>query len=126
MTDITINGEVAEFNQANFVSGDMPCLTKQKTILSGQVLERFTLMGEITASGKLKYVDSSSSDGSETPYGILVNAVDSDDGDVVADVYVFGHFNSNLIVINETSASISTYATALKNMGIYVDAWVAQ
>jgi len=79
------------------IAGDFPITTDRQTLLSGQVLTRGALLGKITDSGanegKLKQCDSSNTDGSQTPYAILVEDADATGGDAVIDVYLTGTFN---------------------------------
>jgi hypothetical protein len=51
------------------------------TVLSGQNLLAGTVLGTVTASGKVKAYDNDAVDGSQTASGILLFAVDASGGD---------------------------------------------
>lgn len=66
----------------------IPC-----TVLIGEgVCVRGTVMGKVTASGKLAIWDTGAQDGRETIYGILGEEVDATSADVDAYVFVDGEF----------------------------------
>ena len=80
---------------------------KEKTIILGQGVigaeGQLLVFGEITASGKLKLCDSTSTDGSEIPrYILLVNAPIDTTADVVQMVVVNGKVNANYLVFGGT------------------------
>lgn len=90
------------------VAGDHPIRTKMITVASGQVQPRGALMGKVTADGKYILSLSAAADGSEDPELILVEDVDATGGDVVAEAYVAGDFNSNAMTFGtgHTAASV--------------------
>lgn len=61
----------------------------QVTVAVGQTLELGAIVGRVTATGKVKRFDPAASDGTETPAGILLGAIDAslierDDGLLLA------------------------------------------
>lgn len=61
----------------------------QATVAAGQNLELGAVVGRVTATGKIKRLDPAASDGTETPAGILLGAIDAtlinrDDGLLLA------------------------------------------
>ena len=73
----------------------------------GSTLKRGTVLGLITASGKLCKVNSANSDGSQTPYAVLAEDVAATAGGVFGAVYYSGEFDVNSLVFGGTD----TYAT---------------
>lgn len=104
----------------NFVLGNFPIKTFNATILTNQVLVRGTLLGKISSGGKLKALSSLSGDGSQNPYAILIEDIDTTGGDKVAKVYVSGDFNAAEVVLVYSSDEIATYIDACRDLGIYL------
>lgn len=111
------------YHYDGLIAGDFPITTDRQTLLSGQVLERGALLGKISASGanlgKLKQCDSAASDGSEEPYGVLVDDADASSGDMVIDVYLTGTFNGAKIG-TVTGDDIDDFKDRLRVHGIFV------
>lgn len=62
---------------------------EQVTITAGQNLELGSVVGRVTATGKIERLDLAATDGTETPAGILLGAIDAtlierDDGLLLA------------------------------------------
>ncbi len=104
----------------NFVLGNFPIKTFNATILTNQVLVRGTLLGKISSGGKLKALSSLSGDGSQNPYAILIEDIDTTGGDKVAKVYVSGDFNAAEVVLVYSSDEIADYIDACRDLGIYL------
>ena len=68
--------------------------TNTGTLISGQTLVRGSVLGRITASGKLTLAASAAGDGSDAPVGILVHDIDASAGDEACQFYNGGDFNS--------------------------------
>jgi hypothetical protein len=101
------------------VVGDVDVFSEPETILSGENLAKWTVVGRVTASGKWVKSLSASSDGSQTPRGILVEAVDASAGDVVGPVYKKGHFDPTKLVYG-ASHTATTVKAALEGTGIFL------
>ena len=56
------------------------------TVSAGQVLAAGAVLGRVTASGEVVAWDPAGADGSETPAGVLLGAVDATDGAVPATI----------------------------------------
>lgn len=94
------------------VAGDVPALaSRSETLLdaSGTVAQ-YTVLGRISASGKLVACDLAAMDGSEVPVGVLAYATEADGADAVAPVYFSGNFNIDALV---WGASFTTDALKL-------------
>lgn len=74
-------------------------LTYKETVLTGQVLLRGTLVGKITASGKVIKSLTAAVDGSQTPYGIVAHDVDATAADKEGLIYVSGNFNAHKVIL---------------------------
>ena len=59
-----------------------------------------TVLGRISASGKLVPCNSGANDGSQVPVAIAAEAVNATAGDVVGPVYVAGEFNLDFCVFH--------------------------
>jgi len=107
----------------NLIAGSFPISTDRETLVSGQDLERGALLGKITSSGadqgKLKQCDSSATDGSQTPYAILMEDSDASTGDLVVDVYKTGTFNGEAIGL-ATGDTIDDFKDTLRDLGIII------
>ena len=68
-------GDWLKFEEDNNYSRD------KVTVASGQNLEAGTVVGVITASGKVTQLAPGASDGSQNAAGVLLNAVDASTGD---------------------------------------------
>lgn len=91
-------GEVfGAVNVTQLRAGDDPLKTEEGIIDTG-VLAKYTVLGKITATGKLVALTPGAVDGSQVAYGILTQAVDATAADVRAGVYVAGCFNDAALV----------------------------
>lgn len=106
--------------------------TMQDTIVvpAATTFEKGTLLGEITASGKLTKFSASATDGSQVPVAVLnkdiTNSSTSSSADIVSSVIILGILNENKIVF-DTGVTLDTIVsskgrirTLLKNNGLLV------
>lgn len=96
-----------------------PVVTESVVVPTGQTILRGTVMGKITTGGKLIKSLSGASDGSQTPYGIAVEAITTS-GDVTTLVYTAGVFNSNALDLG-ASHTLATIKAALRDKGIFFE-----
>lgn len=112
--------------QDNLLAGkDVPLLAKGITLAKGQgTLTRGTVVGIVTGSGLAKPVDGAATDGSQSPYGILTDNVETGDGTATQDVkttaYVSGSFNSLALTFGGADTA-STHEAKLRELGIFLD-----
>lgn len=108
------------FEADNLFAGSVqPVVAGSETLLAGQgVILRGTVLGSVTASSKLKIVDSASSDDSQAVYAILAADTDTTDGDVDAPVYYTGEYNKNELVFGGSDTA-DTHKTQARNIGIF-------
>jgi hypothetical protein len=103
----------------NLLAGDFPRITAWGTIVSGAgSLVRGTVLGQITASGKLKPVDSSKTDGSQSPYAVLAEGADASSADVAAPLFLTGEFDEDCLVFGG-SDTVATHRKALRALSIF-------
>lgn len=84
----------------NLFAGDAPIRTLPVTVLSGQNLPAYSVVGKISTSGKYVLSVVGAGDGSESPDGILVNTVDASSGDTQGIIYIAGDFNYNSLNVD--------------------------
>jgi hypothetical protein len=102
-----------------FAGGVMPVVTDKVILKAGEVYERGTVLGIITADGKAVKVNSANTDGSQKPYGILADTVDATTEDRPAVVYLTGEFNGAALKFGGTD-TVATHKMALRELGIFV------
>ena len=115
----SFNTITGTYSPDNLVLGDLPTISEDQTIVTGQDVVRGTLMGKITSGGKLTACDHTASDGSEGPYGVMIEDCDASSADVECGVYVFGHFDSASLTFGGSS-TISDLKAAMRLVGLYV------
>jgi hypothetical protein len=110
---------IGTFTPDNLLAGDFPRVTGWGNIVSGAgKLARGTVLGQITASGKLKLVNSANTDGSKTPYAVLAEDADASSADAAAPLYLTGEFNENHLVFGG-SDTVDTHRAALRALSIF-------
>lgn len=107
------------FAYPNLLAGDYPRITRLETIVSGAGdLAAGTVLGKITASGKLTPVDDAAGDGSQAPHCVLAEDADASAADAEAVVYYSGEFNENALVFGGDD-TIADHRDALRDLGIF-------
>jgi hypothetical protein len=102
------------------ISGDnVRQVTRSETIITPENRARGTVMGKITASGKLKIVNSANVDGSQTPYAVLLEAVDATAADLPGIVALSGEFNEDALVFGGADTK-ETHRVGLRDIGIFL------
>lgn len=102
------------------IAGDFPRITRKRTIASGAgVLAAGTVLGRITASGKLVKSASASSDGSQAVHAILAEDVDASAADIEAVVWFTGDFNPDAMTFGTGHTATST-RDAFRDMSIFI------
>lgn len=98
-------------------------VTAPHTLLAGQVFAKFSVLGKVTASGKLKLCASAAGDGSEVPYAILqedINTTSPVNADLVYNVVVQCKINPEVLVLG-VGHTIASVTDALRARGIHLD-----
>ncbi|AGH44533.1 head decoration protein [Paraglaciecola psychrophila] len=110
----------------DITSGSDEIATTSVTILSGEDLAAAVPIGQVTLSGKFVECDPDATNGSQTPKYITAQAIDATGGDVKAQVYKSGTFDTaqiafhanftaaeKLLAFVGTPISLQTQAAAL-------------
>lgn len=111
--------ETHVFSPENFIAGDFPIITEREKIASGLVLPRHSALGKVSATGELKNLDSAATDGSQIPYAILIDAVDTTDGATNADVFKTGEFNADKVVF-KAGEDANQHKDAFRKISIFL------
>lgn len=94
----------------NLIAGGFPIVDKEVTLVSGQNLVRGTVLGRITASGKMTAYSSGAADGSENPVAILGADCDATSGDETTHAYFSGVFNADAVTGEDAAAILALEA----------------
>lgn len=108
-----------QYNPDQLIAGTHKVVTSQATFLAGQILQRGSVLGQITASGKYVLALSASADGSQNPIAIAADNVDASAGDVSGAVYSAGEFDSTSLILG-TGITLAAATAALRPLSIYI------
>lgn len=108
------------FTPDNLVVGDFPIQTLKQTLISGQNVVRGKALGKITASNKLKILQSGSGDGSENAYAIAAEDIDASGGDEFITVYLSGGFNRDKVIFDGGDV-FADYIDQFRALGTYLE-----
>jgi hypothetical protein len=108
------------YSPDDLIAGDFPLVTSgRETIVSGETITRGTVLGRITASGKLAAVNDADGNGNENPYAVAAEDVDASAGDVDnVSVYYTGTFNENKLSFGGDD-DVDDHREACKQIGIF-------
>lgn len=108
------------FNPDKLIAGLTQQVTWSGTLISGQNLKRGAVVGKITTGGKLTLSLSASSDGSQTPYGVLLDDYDASAGDLAnVGIIVKGEVNENALILGAGHTLVSI-REGLRDQGLYL------
>jgi len=107
------------YNPDRLIAGDENIITRDETLITGQNLKRGALLGKITASGKLTLSLAAAVDGSEVPFGILVDDIDATAADKVAPMYMKGEFDEGEMTFG-TGHTADSVRDGLRRLGIHM------
>lgn len=103
-----------------FAHGAESIIGKGITLITGQNLQRGTVLGRITASGKYTAATSAASDGSQNATAILAEDTDATSADHNTDAYFEGTFVEGALILG-AGLTIGPVRDALRLVGIYTD-----
>lgn len=86
------------YTPTDIFGGEADIVTGSETIASGNKIAERTVLGRVTATGKLVPLDPDATDGSEKAVAISVTAIDASTADAQGPVYKGGYFNPNALV----------------------------
>lgn len=91
------DSEIVTFSNTQLFAGDAEVVTEECIVDTGN-LAKYTVMGRITATGKVVQLTPGASDGSQIACGILTQPVNATSADVRAAIYTAGFFNHEALV----------------------------
>lgn len=111
--------EIGSYTFDNLLAGEVEA-GEGATVVSGAgALKRGSVLGKITASGKLTLVNTAGTDdGRRAPYAVLLEDTDATSADKAAPVALAGTFNADALIFGGTD-TIATHRAALRDLGIY-------
>ncbi|WP_069997759.1 head decoration protein [Cellulosilyticum sp. I15G10I2] len=114
--------KAGEYNPVSIIAGNqVPLLPEGVTLAMGTgILSAGTVIALLTTDKTGKVVDSTKTDGTEKPYGILTDDVTLSETETTeATVYVSGYFKSDALIFGGTDTAAIHKAT-LRTLGIYL------
>ena len=106
------------------IAGNFPLTTSDIVVASGQTLVRGSVLGKKSADDTGVLVDSAATDGSQVPFCILAEDIDTSGGEAVAPVYLSGEFNEAALVFGG-SDTIATHRATLRELSLFTTTTVA-
>lgn len=106
------------FNYDNLFAGKIQPVVAGSETVTGAAYTRGTVMGRITASGKLVALDNALTNGAENIYAVLAEDVDASGGDVEAAVYYTGEYNEDAVTFGGDD-TVADHKVAARNIGIF-------
>ncbi len=111
-------GDLLKYEAPNLYSRD------QVTVLAGQNLALGAVAGIVTATGKVKQIDPSATDGSQIASGVILQAIDATAGDSPDGLLIARHAivadHALVWPAGITTAEKTAAIAELKNLGILV------
>ncbi|WP_445506707.1 head decoration protein [Niallia sp. 03190] len=115
---------VSTFTPDNLFAGhNVPVITQGIVLAKNQgIIQRGTVVGIISASGLATPVDKNQTDGSQVPFGIVTDTVDtgtSETNDKPTTAYTSGLFNKNALIFGEGNTA-ADHKGKLRDSGIFL------
>ncbi|MCJ2108035.1 head decoration protein [Methylobacterium sp. E-041] len=101
------------------IVGTMPVYSEPETYLTGALVAKRSVVGRVTASGKLKLAVKTATDGSQKPIGIAVRDVDASAADAVGPTYKAGVFDPTTLTI-DPSFSVEDVRLAFEGSPLFI------
>lgn len=121
--DLAAGGTVeATYATNHLFAGDADVTTEEEVVVTGQNLAKHTVVGKVTATGKLVALNTAAVDGSQVAYGILTQAANATAADVNVAVYTAGFFNHTELVWPGALATLSARKAAFARTSIHIGA----
>lgn len=87
-------------------------------LVSGTNYKAGMVLGRVTTTGKLTVSLSASTDGSEVPYAILLDDVDTTNSDLNGPILLGGKVDKNLLILG-TGHTLDSIEVGLRDKNIY-------
>lgn len=109
----------SSFRYDNLFAGNVqPQVVGPETIAKGQKLKRGALLGITDNGNELKLVSKKATDGTNEPYAVLPDDIDTTDGAQITSVYYTGEFNIAAISVSEGEL-VSDYKKSARILNIF-------
>lgn len=95
--DLASDELVGSSSPTPLFAGDADVVTEEAILDTGN-LAKYTVVGRVTATGKIIACDPAAVDGSQTPIGILTQAADATAADKRVAIFTAGFFNHAALV----------------------------
>lgn len=116
---LAVTSESFNYDKLLVTGSGFPIVTDSVTVLSGAKLLRGTVVGIVTENGKAVVCDSSKTDGSQIPHGILAQDIDATAADMTGLIYLTGEFNANALIFGGSDTK-TTMKVALRRATIFI------
>ena len=113
-------GNISSITYNDFLMPDGDFVYESFTLLAGNNMKRGTVLGQVTASGKLIPSLSGAADGSQVPMAVLCEDVDTTAGDINFKVLVHGKVNPEALIFGTGQTEANTKAL-MRDAGIYYE-----
>lgn len=120
--DLAAGAIEGSFNRTKLFAGDSPVNTDDGYVVaSGQgALPKYSVVGILTASGKLAKHTPGASDGSQVAVGITTQAVDATSADKKVAIYKSGTFNHAALTWHASTATLAARKAVFERTPIQI------
>lgn len=109
------------YRPEHLITGTSPIVSEPETYAAGAAVPALTVVGRVTATGKLKKAVKTANDGSQKPVGIAVADVDAAAADAVGPTYKAGTFDPGSLLI-DPSLTPEEVRLAFEGTGLFLRA----
>lgn len=105
-------------NDNLLLTGQMPTVTDLITVAANQKLKTGTVLGLNLTTEEAYPVDSTKTDGTETPYAVLAEDVTTSAAAGTAVVYLMAELNADALIVG--SGTVDNYHYDMRKIGLIV------
>lgn len=107
--------QIGSFSPTPLHAGDADIVTEEATVAAGAgTLAKYTVMGRVTATGKLVKHNPAAVDGSQNAVAILTQGLTAGAADVAVAVYTAGFFNHAALTWDAGVATLAARQAAFR------------
>ena len=107
------------FSPDRLIAGNTQLVSETCMLASGQNLIRGSVVGRISTSGKMTLSTATATDGSQIPYGVLVDDFNASLADTQCGVYVKGEFNQAALTLG-AGQTVAAIHDGLRDAGLFL------
>jgi hypothetical protein len=111
--DLASGETVGSQSPFDLFAGEADVITEEAVLDTGN-LAKYTVVGRLTASGKIVAFDSTADTGAENAIGILTQAADASSGDKNVAIYTGGFFNHSALVWDSPTNTLALRQAAFR------------